>query len=32
MRSLSLAYTVPVQLRRFKLELPAVGALDAGEG
>ncbi len=31
MRSLSLAYTVPVQLRRFKLNLPAVGASDAGD-
>ena len=31
MRSLSLAYTVPVQLRRFRLELPADGAADAGE-
>lgn len=31
MRSLSLAYTVPVQLPRFRLELPADGAADAGE-
>lgn len=31
MRSLSLAYTVPVQLRRFRLQLPAVGAVDARE-
>ena len=31
MRSLSLAYTVPVQLRRFRLELPADGVADAGE-
>ena len=31
MRSLSLAYTVPVQLRRFRLKLYAVGAADAGQ-
>ena len=31
MRSLSLAYTVPVQLLRFGLELPADGAADSGE-
>ena len=31
MRSLSLAYTVPVQLHQFRLELPAGDAADAGD-
>ena len=31
MRSLSLAYTVPAQLRRFRLQLPVVDAADARE-
>ena len=31
MRSLSLAYTVPVQLRQFRLQLPADGGADVGD-